>query len=232
MRAVALFALAVAAGLGIPAVLSHARAPDSPATRAARDHHHASAPDAGASGAAGMVLDAGAPDGGGATAAAIPCAEDADCRGAGRHGHCFTAGLAAQYTQAFHDCEAGARWRAAHAPGTCVFDECTDETARGGDGCPPGRRCGTLDMVPFPQRVCLDAACDSDVACRREGGGRCASYLAAGRCRPGGWACSYPHDPCAPRDAERMCPVHPGLLPFCAPRDGRFRCVDEPAVPR
>lgn len=162
---------------------------------------------------------------------ARPCTTDADCREPGRRGRCFTEALDAQYTQAFRDCPEGRAWREAHRPGTCVFDECNDRNGPGEDGCGPGRRCGTLDMVPFPQRVCVVAECTSDRQCRRQAGGRCASYLAGGRCVPGGWACSYPSDPCAPRDPHRMCPVRPGVLSFCAPRGGRFQCVEQPAVP-
>jgi hypothetical protein len=93
-------------------------------------------------------------------------------------------------------------------------------------------RCGTLDMVPFPQRVCVRSACRYDSDCRRTSGGRCASYLAAGRCQRGGFACSYPSDACGPRDPQRMCPYHDGMITFCAPNgaNGRFVCVDEPAV--
>jgi hypothetical protein len=174
------------------------------------------------------AVDAGAhPDPTGARV----CATDADCREPGRRGRCFTPALAAQYTQAFRDCSEGRAWRAAHAPGTCVFDECRDADAPGGDTCGPGQRCGTLDMVPFPQRVCVTATCASDAQCRRAAGGRCASYLAGGHCVRGGWACSYASDPCAPRDPQRMCPVRRGMLVYCAPRGGRFQCVEEPAVP-
>jgi hypothetical protein len=165
-----------------------------------------------------------------ATPAANTCTEDSDCHEGAHHGRCFTPGLAAQYTQAFRDCPEASRWRASHSPGTCIYDQCREETERHPDSCPAGQRCGTLDMNPFPQRVCVTSACTSDSQCRREIGGHCASYLSAGHCIHGGWACSYPHDPCAPRDGERMCPVHPRFVPFCAPRNGRFACVDEPAV--
>jgi hypothetical protein len=158
-----------------------------------------------------------------------PCATDDDCRVPGRRGRCFNAGLAAQYTQAFRDCAEGRAWREAHAVGTCVFDDCRDDASTG-DTCGPGQRCGTLEMVQFPQRVCLAAACTADRQCRRAALGHCASYLAAGHCTRGGWACSYPHDRCAPRDPVRMCPVHPGMWTFCAPRIGRFACVDEPVT--
>lgn len=161
------------------------------------------------------------------------CVVDSDCRPPGRgvfFGRCFTPGMAAQYTQAFRDCPEGRAWRDTHSPGTCVIDECRDSTARGGDTCGPGRRCGTLDMVPFPQRVCVSATCENDLQCRREVFGRCAGYIAAGHCQRGGWACSYPSDPCAPRDSVRMCPVQTGMLGFCSPQAGRFSCVQEPVV--
>jgi hypothetical protein len=161
----------------------------------------------------------------------IACTSDSECRATGRPGaHCFTAAMAAQYTQAFHDCAAGSSWRAQHEPGTCVFDECRPDDAPGGDTCGDGLRCGTLDMVPFPQRVCVPASCHGDYECRRHPGGRCASFFNAGRCLPGGWACSYATDPCIPRDPRHMCPVVPGMLNYCAPRNGRFSCVQEPAI--
>ena len=162
------------------------------------------------------------------------CVDDSDCRPPGRgvfhSGRCFTAGIAAQYTQAFRDCPDGRTWRDTHSPGTCVIDECRDSTARGGDTCGPGRRCGTLDMVPFPQRVCVSAQCENDFQCRREVFGRCAGYIAGGRCQRGGWACSYPSDACAPRDSVRMCPVQSGMLGICSPQGGRFACVQEPVI--
>ena len=162
---------------------------------------------------------------------AVVCTTDADCRGIGFPGaHCFTPSLAAQYTQAFHDCAAGSSWRGQHEPGTCLFDECRPDDAPAGDTCGEGLRCGTLDMVPFPQRVCVPASCRSDFDCRRHPGGRCASFFNAGRCLPGGWACSYPGDPCGPRDPHRMCPVVPGMLNYCAPRNGRFSCVQDTAI--
>ncbi len=163
--------------------------------------------------------------------ATVPCVTDQDCRGLGRPGaRCFTPGLAAQYTQAFNDCAAGSSWRGQHEPGTCVFDECRPDDAPSGDTCGESLRCGTLDMVPFPQRVCVPASCRGDYECRRHPIGRCASFLNAGRCMPGGWACSYPSDPCVPRDPHRMCPVVPGMLNYCAPRNGRFSCVQEGAI--
>lgn len=161
----------------------------------------------------------------------VPCVSDVDCRGLGRPGaRCFTPALAAQYTQAFNDCAGGSGWRAQHTPGTCVFDECRPDDTPGGDTCGLALRCSTLDMIPFPQRVCVPSTCRNDFECRRHPLGRCASFLNAGRCMPGGWACSYPSDPCIPRDPHRMCPVVPGMLNYCAPRNGRFSCVQEPAI--
>ncbi len=174
--------------------------------------------------------DAIAPD---AAAPALPesheCEHDEDCARRGRRGRCFSRGLLAQYTQAFRDCPEGRAWRDTHAVGTCVYDECRDD-GPSGDTCAAGTRCAMLEMVPFPRRVCTTAQCTSDRECRHSGLGTCAAYLAGGRCARGGWSCSYPRDVCAPRDPVRMCPVRPGLIAFCAPRDGRFTCVDEPAI--
>lgn len=167
--------------------------------------------------------DAAVAEGGAGARHGMRCEVDADCRAGGRRGTCFTASLAAQYTQSFARCGDAARWREAHAPGTCLFDECSDDP----NSCPSGQRCATLLMVHVPERRCLPAECDSDAQCHARGVGHCVAYPPPGRCQHGGWACSYPQDRCAPRDARRVCPVEHGTVSYCAPEHGRFRCVQE-----
>jgi hypothetical protein len=162
-----------------------------------------------------------------AGASAIPCQSSNDCRLPGRRGRCFTQGYSAQYTQSFQSCPEAGAWREQHEPGTCVFDECTDDSS-----CESGTRCATLDMMPYPQRVCVPSECSRSSDCRLHGGGTCRAYVSSGRCRPGGWACNYPSDPCSPGNPRKRCPYQRGFIGFCVPREGHFTCVQEPAVPQ
>lgn len=151
-----------------------------------------------------------------------PCRTDADCRG----GLCFTPELDAQYSRVFRDCADGRAWRSRRRLYTCLPPGCAVD----GD-CPRGHRCGDVQMVPFPQRACVPAGCASAADCRARPRGQCVQYVAGAPCEHGGWGCSYESDPCAPRDVDRRCPPAPGMIAYCAPRGGRFRCVYEGAAP-
>lgn len=153
-------------------------------------------------------------------ASTTSCQSDADCR----HGVCFTPALDAQYSRVFRDCVNGQAWRASHQLFTCIFAGCTSDSE-----CPAGMRCGEPSMVPFPQRACVPASCRSAMDCRLHVRGQCLAYVAAAHCEPGGWACAYENDECAPRDVSRRCPMRPGVISRCVPSRGRFRCVQEGA---
>jgi len=152
-----------------------------------------------------------------------PCSTEADCPG----GLCFNAGLDAQYSSAFRDCPDGQAWRAGRRLNTCVRPGCRSDT-----DCASGERCAEAQMLPFPQRVCLPAACRTHLDCRARRLGQCVAFVVGTRCEHGGWGCSYPGDPCAPHDLERRCPAVAGQIAYCVPREGRFRCVTEaPPMP-
>lgn len=151
-----------------------------------------------------------------------PCRTDADCGGA----WCFTPELDAQYSRVFRDCVNGRAWRARRRLYTCIRPGCVRDA-----DCPQGQRCGDVQMLPFPQRACLPAGCASASQCRARPRGQCVQYVTGTHCEHGGWACSYESDPCAPRDVDRRCPSQPGMIAYCVPRDGRFRCVYEGAPP-
>lgn len=150
----------------------------------------------------------------------VPCQRDADCRG----GLCLTPSIDAQYSRVFRDCVNGRAWRAQHRLYTCVLPACTSDEA-----CPRGMRCGEAAMLPFPQRACVPAQCSSAWDCRAHARGQCLPFVAAAHCEPGGWACSYESDECAPRDVDRRCPARPGVITRCVPVNGRYRCVAEGA---
>jgi hypothetical protein len=152
----------------------------------------------------------------------VPCSTDADCR----PGQCFTAELEGRYSAMFRDCTDGTLWRERHRLGTCVRPEC-----RGDGDCPPSARCADVQMLPFPQRVCMPAQCRGDGDCRAHGRGVCTHYLRGRRCEHGGWACAYPSDECYPPDPFRRCTAPRGMIAWCVPRQGRFRCVVEPPPP-
>ncbi len=146
-----------------------------------------------------------------------PCTTDDDCPS----GRCFNDNLEAQYSRALRDCADARAWRAGRRLGTCVVDAC----ARDAD-CPAGQRCGTAQMVPFPQRVCLPAGCRTPGLCAAHGRfGQCYPYLAGRPCEHGGWACSFPDDACSPAEATRRCRPVDGHIAYCIPVNGRFRCV-------
>ncbi len=147
------------------------------------------------------------------------CATDADCPG----GYCFTEGLEAQYSRVFRDCPDGVAWRATHPLHRCLRAGCRSDAE-----CAAGTRCADVQMLPFPQRTCVPATCRTQWDCRARVFGRCLEYLSGRQCTPGGWACSYPVDQCAPQDHTRPCPPRPGMIARCAPRNGRFGCVYEP----
>ena len=111
-----------------------------------------------------------------------------------------------------------------HRVGTCLPPACNDDR-----DCARDERCADPQMLPFPQRICLPAHCRGDWECRRAPFGRCLRYPAVPQCEHGGWACSWPVDPCAPNDPDRHCYAPRGMISYCIPRDGRFRCVTEPA---
>ena len=148
-----------------------------------------------------------------------PCATDADCP----NGFCFTPGMEAQFSRVFRDCQDGQAWRATHRLNTCFRAACTTD-----EECPPGNRCADIQMLPFPQRACVPATCHTMWDCRRGRFGQCREYVSGRQCSVGGWACSYPSDPCAPQDYARLCPPHAGMIARCVPRNGRFGCVYEP----
>lgn len=150
----------------------------------------------------------------------VPCQSDADCRG----GMCFTPAVDAQYSRVFRDCANGRAWRARHRLYTCLRPGCTRD-----EDCARGMRCGEPAMVPFPQRTCVPAGCNSAWDCRRHARGQCVAFVESAHCEPGGWACSYEVDECAPRDVDRRCPQRPGVITRCVPVHGRFRCVAEGA---
>lgn len=151
-----------------------------------------------------------------------PCNTDADCP----RGYCFTEELEAQFSRAFRDCENGRLWRARHRLHTCIHPACTADSE-----CPAGHRCADSHMAPFPQRVCLPAGCMNPFQCNRFSGGTCATYVVGTHCEHGGWNCSYPSDTCAPHDISRRCPPQSGMIGYCVPREGRFRCVYESPPP-
>jgi hypothetical protein len=148
------------------------------------------------------------------------CMADEDCPGEQR---CFNENLEAQYSRVFRDCEVAQAWKDEHPYGTCIRDACDDDL-----DCPSTRRCGQLPMVPFPARACLPATCRWDAQCRRGSVfGQCASYLAGRPCEAGGWHCVFPDDPCSPIDPARRCRPVDGVIAYCVPVNGRFRCVTE-----
>jgi len=148
-----------------------------------------------------------------------PCASDEDCPS----GRCFNANLEAQYSRALRDCPDARAWRMGRRLGTCVVDAC----ARDAD-CPAGRRCGTPQMVPFPERVCLPTNCRGPGICAAHGRiGQCYPYLAGRPCEHGGWACSFPDDECSPAEVARRCRPVDGHIAYCIPVRGRFRCVHD-----
>ncbi len=148
------------------------------------------------------------------------CMVDEDCPGGQR---CFNENLEAQYSRVFRDCEVAQAWKDEHPYGTCIRDACDDDL-----DCPSTRRCGQLPMVPFPARACLPATCRWDAQCRRGSVlGQCASYLAGRPCEAGGWHCVFPDDPCSPIDPARRCRPVDGVIAYCVPVNGRFRCVTE-----
>lgn len=148
------------------------------------------------------------------------CTTDSDCRG----GYCFTAELEAQYSRVFRDCADGQAWRAEHQLNTCIRAACQSDAQ-----CPDGERCADIQMLPFPQRACIPSQCRGWADCHRRGGamGQCVSYVAGLFCQTGGWACSYPSDPCAPNNLQRRCVAPPGQVAVCVPQHGRFRCVNQ-----
>lgn len=149
-----------------------------------------------------------------------PCATDEQCPGGG---YCFTEGMEAQYSRVFRDCPDGRAWRATHRVGTCLRAGCQAD-----EECAAGQRCADIQMLPFPQRACVPATCRTMWDCRRQRFGRCVEYVSGAQCTIGGWACSYPGDPCAPQDHARLCPPRAGMIARCVPRNGRFGCVYEP----
>lgn len=177
---------------------------------------------------AGSLVDAGAVDvDSGPPPSSIPmppgtdilCLTDAECP----DGYCFTSGMEAQYSRVFRDCPDGRAWRATHRLNTCLRAGCRSDAE-----CPPGNRCADIQMLPFPQRACVPATCRTQWDCRRRRLGRCVEYISGMQCTPGGWACAYPGDECAPQDHTRLCPPQEGMIARCVPRNGRFGCVYEP----
>ena len=154
----------------------------------------------------------------------VPCQTDDDCR----EGLCLTPAIDAQYSRVFRECPNGRAWRERHRLYTCVRPGCTSDAQ-----CQRGARCAEPAMLPFPQRACVTAGCVTAADCRARARGQCVAFVAAAHCGPGGWACSYPTDECAPRDVDRRCPPSAGSITRCVPSEGRFRCVSErPAEPR
>jgi hypothetical protein len=148
-----------------------------------------------------------------------PCVTNEDCPSR----LCFNANLEAQYSRALRDCPDARGWRAGRRLGTCVVDAC----ARDAD-CPAGQRCGSTQMVPFPQRTCLPAGCRTPGICTAHGRvGQCFPYLAGRPCEHGGWACSFPDDECSPVEAARRCRATDGHIAYCIPVRGTFRCVHD-----
>ncbi len=148
------------------------------------------------------------------------CEVDEDCPGVER---CFNEALEAQYSRVFHECAVARQWKAAHPLGRCFRPACTAD-----DQCPTGQRCGQAPMVPFPDRACLRATCRWDAQCHRGSVlGHCAPYQAGRPCEQGGWSCVYPDDPCSPIDPARRCRPVDGVIAYCVPVNGRFRCVTE-----
>lgn len=145
------------------------------------------------------------------------CTTDAEC---GPGGECFTEGLDALYSGMFRDCGDGQVWRARHGLHTCIHPDCTRD-----EDCPRDERCAERQMLPFPQRVCVPAGCQSDMDCRHPRLGVCTRYVGGVHCEHGGWACAWPNDECAPGVPERRCQAPRGQLAYCVPRGGRFRCV-------
>jgi hypothetical protein len=177
---------------------------------------------------AGALVDVGAVDvDSGPPPSSIPmppgtdilCLTDAECP----DGYCFTSGMEAQYSRVFRDCPDGRAWRATHRLNTCLRAGCRSDAE-----CPPGNRCADIQMLPFPQRACVPATCRTQWDCRRRRLGRCVEYISGMQCTPGGWACAYPGDECAPQDHTRLCPPQDGMIARCVPRNGRFGCVYEP----
>lgn len=113
-------------------------------------------------------------------------------------------------------------------PSSIPMPPATDTACETDAQCPAGQRCADIQMLPFPQRACVPATCRTMWDCRRGRFGRCAEYISGAQCTIGGWACSYPADPCAPQDHTRLCPPQPGMIARCVPRNGRFGCVYEP----
>lgn len=148
------------------------------------------------------------------------CEHDEDCPGVER---CFNEALEAQYSRVFRDCDVARAWKAAHPTGQCFRPACTVD-----DQCPTGQRCGQAPMVPFPDRACLRAECRWDAQCRRGSVfGQCAPYQAGRPCEQGGWHCVFPEDPCSPIDPARRCRPVDGVIAYCVPVNGHFRCVTE-----
>jgi hypothetical protein len=152
------------------------------------------------------------------------CERDEDCPGVER---CFDEALQAQYSRVFRDCAVARAWQAAHPINHCFRPACTDD-----EQCPTGRRCGQAPMVPFPDRACLPASCRWDAQCHRGSIlGQCAPYQAGRPCEQGGWHCVFPDDPCSPIDPARRCRPVDGVIAYCVPVNGRFRCVTEEPSP-
>ncbi len=153
----------------------------------------------------------------------VLCRTDSDCPD---HGYCFTPEVEARYSQAFRDCSDAQAWRNAHAIHRCFHHRCTSDA-----DCPRTQRCAESNMLPFPQRECIDTPCRGFMDCRATRLGACVSYLAGRQCEHGGWACAYPTDECFPGDPSRRCVSPPGQIAYCIPVRGRFRCVNQAPPP-
>ncbi len=139
-------------------------------------------------------------------------------------GYCFDANLEAQYSRVLHDCPEARAWREGMRRGTCVVPLCTRD-----EECPRGERCGSVLMSPVPVRMCVRAACRWDADCYAHGRvGQCVPFMAGRSCEHGGWGCVYADDPCSPVEVARRCRPRDGVIHYCIPVGGRFRCVPDP----